>query len=53
MTGRKHDAQLGSPSRGAFLVPMTWIAGLLACYWLLADWQSVPGLISAAIAAIP
>ena len=52
MTVRRHDAQLGSPGRRAFLVPVAWIAALLACYWVLVDWQSVPVLISAAFAAI-
>ncbi len=52
MTGRRHDAQLGSPGRRAFFVPVAWIVALLASYWLLVDWQSVPALFSAAVAAI-
>jgi hypothetical protein len=52
MTGRRNDAQLGSPGRRAFLVPVAWIVALLASYWLLVDWQSVPALVSAAFAAI-
>jgi hypothetical protein len=52
MMGRKHDQQNGSPGRHAFLVPVAWIVGLLASYWLVADWQSVPVLLSEALAAI-
>jgi hypothetical protein len=52
MTVRRHDTQLGSPGRRAFLVPVAWIVALLACYWVLVDWQSVPVLISEAFAAI-
>ena len=52
MTGRRHDAQLGSPARRAFLVPVAWIVALLASYWLVVDWQSVPALINEAFAAI-
>lgn len=35
-----------------FLVPVAWIVALLASYLLLADWQTVPALVSSAIAAI-
>ena len=52
MTERRHDAQFGSPGRRAFLVPVAWIVALLASYWVLVDWQSVPVLISDALAAI-
>ena len=52
MTERRHDAQSGSPGRRAFLVPVAWIVALLASYWLLVDWQSVPTLVSEAFAAM-
>jgi hypothetical protein len=52
MTVRRHDTQFGSPGRRAFLVPVAWIVALLACYWVLVDWQTVPVLISEAFAAI-
>lgn len=52
MIGRRHETPIGSPSRRAFLVPVAWIVALLASYWLLVDWQSVPALVSAAIAAM-
>jgi hypothetical protein len=52
MTERRHDTHSGSPGRRAFLVPVAWIIGLLASYWLLVDWQSVPVLVSAAFAAM-
>ncbi len=52
MTAHRHDGPAGSPNRRAFFVPVAWIVALLASYWLLADWQSVPVLISEALAAI-
>ncbi len=52
MMERRHDAPPGSPSRRAFLVPVAWIVALLACYWVIVDWQSVPVLISEAFAAM-
>jgi hypothetical protein len=52
MTTRRHDSQSGSPGRRAFLIPVAWIVGLLASYWLMVDWQTVPLLISEAFAAI-
>ncbi len=52
MTGRRHEAPIGSPGRRAFFVPVAWIVALLASYWLAVDWQSVPALISEALAAI-
>ena len=52
MTERRHETQSGSPGRRAFLVPVAWIVALLASYWLLMDWQSVPALMSEALAAM-
>jgi len=51
MTSLKRDAQPASLFR-AFLVPVVWIVALVASYWVLADWQTLPGLISNALAAI-
>ncbi len=53
MANWKNDQERAGPGVRAFLVPIMWIAALLASYWLLADWQSVPDLISGAFAAIP
>lgn len=36
----------------AFAVPLAWIAGLLGAYWVLADWEALPRLIGATLAAI-
>lgn len=36
----------------AFAFPLFGIVVLLACYWLLADWQEVPAMISSALAAV-
>jgi hypothetical protein len=52
MTEHRHDPQSGSPGRRAYFVPVAWIVALLACYWVMVDWQTVPVLISEALAAI-
>jgi hypothetical protein len=36
----------------AYALPLFGIVVLLACYWLLADWQRVPMIIGAALDAI-
>ncbi|HEY0184297.1 MAG TPA: hypothetical protein VGC09_15915 [Rhodopila sp.] len=36
-----------------FLFPIVGITVLLACYWVLADWQEVPALINSALASVP
>jgi hypothetical protein len=36
----------------AFTFPLFGIVLLLACYWLLADWQEVPGIVNSALAAL-
>jgi hypothetical protein len=48
MAGQKHDLDARPPSRHAFLIPLAWIAALLASYWLLSEWQALPALISGA-----
>jgi hypothetical protein len=35
-----------------FAFPLFGIMFLLACYWVLADWQDVPTIISGAIASV-
>jgi hypothetical protein len=35
-----------------YAIPLFGIIVLLACYWLLADWQRVPAMINTALAAI-
>jgi hypothetical protein len=52
MAVRKHESDADFPSLRAFFVPLGWILALLASYWLITDWQSVPALISATFAAI-
>lgn len=41
-------------SRGgrAFAIPLFGIAMLLLCYWVLAEWQDVPTMVSNALAAV-
>ena len=36
----------------AFAFPLLGIAFLLACYWILADWDDVPMVISSALASV-
>ena len=36
----------------AFAFPLFGIAFLLACYWVLADWQNMPTMISGALATV-
>ena len=33
-----------------YVAPVTWIAVLLLGYWLISEWNSLPSLISSAIA---
>jgi hypothetical protein len=35
-----------------YVAPVAWIIVLMCGYWLIADWNSLPGLISAALATI-
>ena len=37
----------------AFAFPLFGIALLLTCYWVLADWQDMPTMISGALASVP
>jgi len=36
----------------AFAIPLFGVIFLLASYWLLADWQNVPAIISSALSAM-
>jgi hypothetical protein len=36
----------------AFAFPLFGIVVLLAAYWLIADWQEVPGIVNAALAVV-
>ncbi len=36
----------------AFALPLIGIAFLLACYWILAEWQQVPTILSNALATV-
>lgn len=47
----KHDTGNRLSPR-SFLVPVMWIAALVASYLVLADWQNLPNLVSSALAAI-
>lgn len=51
MTSRRRDEN-GPNTARTYLMPLAWIVALVASYWVLADWQSLPELISSAIAAI-
>lgn len=52
MNRPKHESNRSGPGARAFVGPVLWIAALLTGYWVLADWQSLPELISAALPGI-
>jgi hypothetical protein len=35
-----------------YVAPVAWIVILLCGYWLISEWKSLPGLVSAVFAAI-
>jgi uncharacterized RDD family membrane protein YckC len=37
----------------AFAFPLLGIVLLLACYWVLTDWQNMPTIINSALASVP
>jgi hypothetical protein len=39
-------ARKSSSTGRSFLLPLLWILLLLAVYWLLIEWRSLPGLVS-------
>ena len=51
MAAPKRDDSAGAYSSRAFFVPVLWIVALLCAYCVLADWQAVPALIAATMAA--
>jgi hypothetical protein len=52
MSGRRQDGNSGSAGPRAFVLPVAWIAVLLVCYWLAADWRTVPALLAQAVATL-
>jgi hypothetical protein len=36
----------------ALAISVGWIIALLACYWVITDWQAVPRLITSTLAAM-
>ncbi len=48
MGGRRQQ----SYNARAFMVSVGWILALLACYWLISDWQAVPRLFTTALGKI-
>ena len=51
MIRKPTESQSGLSTR-AFLMSVMWIVALLAGYWVLADWQSLPSLITTTFAAM-
>ena len=51
MVRKPTESQSGLSTR-AFLMSVMWIVALLAGYWVLADWQSLPSLITTTFAAM-
>lgn len=52
MSRPKDEGNRTGPGARAFVGPVIWIAALVAGYWVLADWQTLPDLISAALPGI-
>jgi len=52
MTRFKHEGNSDPASRRALFVSLGLIAALLASYWVLAEWHSVPSLISATLMSV-
>jgi hypothetical protein len=52
MNGRRQDSNSGSVGPRAFVLPVAWIAVLLVCYFLAADWHAVPALLAQAMATL-
>ena len=44
--------RISTGSRG-FLLPLLWVFLLVATYWLLAEWQSLPNLLASMKAGFP
>lgn len=41
-----------SNSNHGFIGPVIWIVLLLCVYWVILEWNTLPGLVSSAIATI-
>ncbi len=52
MSRPKQEGNGSNPGARAFVAPVLWIAALVAGYWVIADWQSLPDLISATLPGI-
>ncbi|MBV9252263.1 MAG: hypothetical protein JO227_23830 [Acetobacteraceae bacterium] len=51
MNIRRRDVPRSGYTARAFVVPVVWIVILLLSYWVLSDWQSLPILVSGALAS--
>jgi hypothetical protein len=41
-----------SSSGRSFMLPLLWVFFLIALYWLLTEWQMLPGILAAAKAGL-
>lgn len=39
-------ARKTSPSGRSFMLPLLWVILLIAVYWLLSEWRSLPSLLA-------
>ncbi|MBS0642765.1 MAG: hypothetical protein JSS43_23115 [Proteobacteria bacterium] len=40
------------PSGRSFMLPLLWVFLLIAAYWVLAEWQMLPGMLAAFKASV-
>ncbi len=40
-------ARKTSPSGRSFMLPLLWVFVLIAIYWLLVEWRTLPGIVAA------
>ena len=52
---RLHNTDPRHRSRLSFapLVPLMWVAVLLACWFVIGEWKMLPEMVSATMAALP
>lgn len=52
MTGRSKTGNGQSHSRSGFFAPVFWIAVLIGSYFVIADWEALPRVVSSALSLV-
>jgi hypothetical protein len=50
MVERSRMSHGQAPGRSNFFAPVLWIAALIGSYFIIAEWQTLPHLVSSALA---